>query len=174
MGELLQFPLTILGGAIGSGITLWLNSRQFRAQRWWDKKADTYLSIIDAFHSLLDEDDVHWDAVFRGAEIPEERQKELRDKAAASTAEIQRRQRLGRFLISDEAESALKKMQNKLEVAGREVDWNRFREETSAALVEGFDGIKRAGASDLGVTPFSPRRTWSAISQQWLRQRADK
>jgi hypothetical protein len=156
--ELLHFLLTILGGAIGSAVTLWLGSRQFRSQRWWDRKAETYLSIVDAFQPLLDEDSEYWDATIRRAEVPEERQKALRVSARAATAEIQRRQRLGRFLISEEAEMALRKMEDDLANAGRETDWTSYREKTSAALFDGFDAVKSAASSDLGVAPISLSR----------------
>lgn len=117
MNELLRLLLTIFGSALGSGLTVWLGFRQFRVQPWWDKKAECYLSIIEAFHPLLDEDGEYWEATYRGGEVPQEKRTALRAAANVAIMEIKKRQRLGRFLISDRAEAALEKMERNINSA---------------------------------------------------------
>ena len=49
-----EIVLTLLTGigiaAASSFITVRLSIKQFRTQRWWEKKVETYQKIIEAFH----------------------------------------------------------------------------------------------------------------------------
>lgn len=152
-----QLSLTVIGGAIGSGLTMWVGGRQFRSQRWWDRKADAYIAIIDAFHDLLDEDEAYWEAAInRDSTPPKEEATALRVKAAAAEAKIERQRRLASFLIDDRADRALRTMKSELVAANQTNDWNEYREHASAALWKGFDALKIVAAEDLGVSRKSP------------------
>src|SRR5271166_1697818 len=124
---LMQFIATIIAAGLGSWIAFQLGQWQFRSQRWWDKKAETYLSIIDGFHPLLDEEGEYWDAAQRGIEIPQEKRIELSAKTTTALAEIHKRRRLASFLISTEADEALLEMQRGLQqradVQNRRREW---------------------------------------------------
>jgi hypothetical protein len=139
LSNLTNFILTIVAAGIGSLVGSQLGQWQFRSQRWWDKKAETYLSIIDGFHPLFDEADEYWEAEIRHSEIPEERRKELWAISSKALAEIDKRKRLGSFLISQDAEIALKEMGRGLNRARMEMDSNKYMEIWSEALSTGFE-----------------------------------
>lgn len=151
MEMLLQFGLTVLGGAIGSFIGLWIGGRRFRSERWWDKKAEAYSALIDAFHPLLDEDAAYEDEMIFNRTLSEDSKNALRAAAADGEKKIRRQHRLSSFLICKEAEESLRKMFRKLEAASNTTDWVEYRTNYSMALWEGFEALKKSAVSDLKV-----------------------
>ena len=52
MTEIILKLLTGVGiAAVSSWITVRLSIKQFRNQRWWEKKVETYQRVIEAFHN---------------------------------------------------------------------------------------------------------------------------
>jgi hypothetical protein len=146
-----QLALTLIGGAVGAAITLWVGWNQFRKQRWWDKRLEAYGAIFAAFHALLDEDAAYEDAEIENRKLSESEQTELRKKAKAGEAELWRQMRLSSLLISEPAEQALRRMFRHLQSAEGELDWVQFRHESSRALWDGLETVKRIAKNDLGV-----------------------
>jgi hypothetical protein len=146
-----QLALTLIGGAVGAAITLWVGWSQFRKQRWWDKKLEAYSAIFAAFHALLDEDAAYEDAAIENRKVSDSEKDELRRKAKLGEAELWRQMRLSSLLISDQAEQALRKMFRDLESAEMETDWVHFRNLRSQALWDGFGRLKVAAKDSLRV-----------------------
>jgi hypothetical protein len=163
---LMQFIATIIAAGFGSWIASQLGRWQFRSQRWWDKKDETYLSIIDGFHPLLDEEEEYWNSAQRKVEIPEKRRIELEEKVRNALAEIHKRRILASFLISAEADDALQEMQRGLNHAKMEMDWTAYMEKWSGALDNGFNSLKMAAAADLGVRGFTLDRLWASFGRR--------
>jgi hypothetical protein len=148
---LYRLALSVVGGAVGSLLTMWLGWRQFRSQRWWDKKAEAYAALIDAFHPLLDEDAAYDEEMERNRELSEEAKAALRTAADEGEKKIRRQQRLSSLLICDQADKALRTMFRQLDAAGNTTDWVEFRTNYSIALWGGFEALKKCAVEDLKV-----------------------
>ncbi|MGD0865578.1 MAG: hypothetical protein ABSA49_08490, partial [Rhizomicrobium sp.] len=146
-------------------LTMLFGWNQFRSERWWDKKAEAYIAIIDKFHALLDEDLEYWDADEKHADIPDTVKDELRAKAKAAENEILRLMRLSEFLICEEASRTLRIMFQKMEAAQNTPDWVEFRTNESRALWDGFNSFKKIAAKDLGVVWLIPR-IWDTLKSK--------
>ena len=167
MGNIIpQLALTIVGGVVGSALTMTVAWNLFRKQRWWDKKLEAYSAIIAAFHALLDEDAAYEDEEIKARKIADSEKDELRQKAKAGEAELWRQMRLSSLLVSEDAEQTLRTMFKELEHADLTADWVQFRDERSAALWRGFEAVKVVAKSDLGVNGncFSVSATFDAMS----------
>ncbi len=146
-----QLLLTAVGGAIGAAVAFYLGLRQFKSQKWWDRTAEAYISLLDAFHPLLDEDTAYWDAEIDGKDLAEPRKLALREASAKAEAEIYKRKRMASFLIDPRADEALNLMFRDLEKSKMTTDWIEYRQAESDALWKGFSAVKSIAAEHLGV-----------------------
>lgn len=107
ISNIFNVPVGILIAAVSSWITVQLSIRQFRGEKWWERKADAYTHVIEALHNSKEFSDQHLDAARRGNEISSDRDAELRAKAKIGREEIRRARNIGAFLLSDKAISRL-------------------------------------------------------------------
>lgn len=84
--------------------------RKFAQQRWWERKADAYTRIIEALADLVYYHETHLLAAEEHVELSEVRKEEVGDYWRRGTAEVRRATAVGAFLISPEAEAALRRM----------------------------------------------------------------
>jgi hypothetical protein len=119
MPELLtNLVLAIASAIVSALITVHLALKRFRAERWWERKADAYSAIIEALHHMkrgIGDD-------LRGIEQnrpppDDERDKELTARYAKASDEVHKAADLGSFLLSDQASEALKELMDGLRQA---------------------------------------------------------
>lgn len=95
--------------AVSSWITVQLSRHKFRTEKMWEKKASAYERVIDAFHEAKKFASEHLDAVYKGCEMDESRDEELRKMAKDARDEIIRASDVGAFILSTEAMGVLEK-----------------------------------------------------------------
>lgn len=61
-----------VAGLFGAG-AVWLGLRRFRSEKWWERKAAAYASVIEALHVLEDVEDEEIDALEKMVQLPMER-----------------------------------------------------------------------------------------------------
>lgn len=87
-------------------ITVRLSLRQFRSQRWWDRKEAAYSQIIDALHDLQRyTDTLGRDMV--GERVTEEHMERLRKQHESAYDQLYRLTNTGAFVISKRAAEIL-------------------------------------------------------------------
>ena len=122
-----EIVLTLLKGigiaAASSFITVRLSIKQFRTQRWWEKKVEAYQNIIEAFHKSKKFESEHLTAEFKGREVDEDRGAELVKQSKEAYEEISRACDVGRFLLSDKAVSILDEFKKKYDNQPRYENW---------------------------------------------------
>ena len=88
---------------ISSFITVNLSINKFRSERWWERKAQTYERVIEAFHHAKK----LYAELLRAEEyqqqISETRAEELRSAAHIARDEILKASDIGSFLLSKDA-----------------------------------------------------------------------
>jgi hypothetical protein len=101
----------IVIAAVSAWITVQLSLRQFRAERWWERKAEAYERIIGAFHDFK---------IFASRQAAELQKKEMSEEAGATLRararkaddDILKAIDIGALYLSDEAQSRLRQYQN--------------------------------------------------------------
>ena len=139
----------IVIAAISSWITVQLSLRKFRAEQWWERKAEAYSKIIEALHNSKAFSDQHLEAEYEARKLPEERSKELRLRAKAAHDEILKNIDVGSFLLSDEALSRLKQYQKEVEQAGKYQMWWQYLEADWSATNECLKDLIEIAKRDL-------------------------
>lgn len=113
----------ILIAAVSSWITVNLALRRYHSERWWDRKVEAYTAVLHALHDSKAFSDRNLAALERGAELAEEKTKELSDRAQKATDQILRAMDLGSFLLSDEALNRLRRFRTEEDAASDTASW---------------------------------------------------
>lgn len=108
-GFLSQLVIGLAIALASSWITVRLSRRQFQTDRWWEKKAEAYERVIEAFHNAKRFALEHLNAACKGREVAEDRDAELRKCAKEARDEIVRASDIGSFILSSQALSILAK-----------------------------------------------------------------
>jgi hypothetical protein len=125
--RLLDVAIGIVIAAVSSWITVQLSLRQFRSERWWERKAEAYERIIGAFHDFKILRSRQGAAELQNKEMSENESAELLARAKAADDEILKAIDLGAFYLSDEAQSRLKQYQSE-ERSARDLNLNTWLE----------------------------------------------
>lgn len=94
--------------ATSSWITVKLSLKQFRTERWWERKADAYSAIIEALHDAKSFADLHLDAEYAGRKMADERGAELLARSHNARKHILKTMDVGAFVVSERAIARLK------------------------------------------------------------------
>jgi len=97
----------LVSGSLSAWITYRLAFRRFRAERWWERRADAYGKILEALHNSLKFADTHLSYAKSGKDVPPEVDMEVRDAVKAANDEIRRAVNVGKLFLS---EAALKRL----------------------------------------------------------------
>jgi hypothetical protein len=81
---------------------------RFASEKWWERKAEAYTRIIGALSDLVYYYGRVYDAEIQGRDLPEERRHEIGEHWKKGYLEVRKATDIGAFMISREAEEALK------------------------------------------------------------------
>ena len=126
----------IVIAAVSSWITVNLSLRRYHSERWWDRKAEAYSSVIEALHHSKVFCDDHLTAVMLGQELSKEQNQELRARARKANAEIAKAIDVGAFLLSDDALGRLRRYKEEANKASEEQTWFDYLSEDQKAITE--------------------------------------
>jgi hypothetical protein len=98
-------------------LTLKLGIAKFASEKWWERKAAAYASVIDGLHAMYNTSHAHHDAFQTKQEIDEEYSAELSNASVSGYAEMQRGENIGAFVMTKRAASILKQLRHDIESA---------------------------------------------------------
>jgi hypothetical protein len=143
----LGLVVTLLGSWAGVNLGL----RKYRREKWWERKATAYVSILDAMFNIKRNADYYVRQYESETQTPEI-DAELQDLAHKGNLELDRAIALGTFLLSRETAQLLQNAQNEILsmsphlIPPEEADaWSEISGRYAAQLVT-------AAKADLGVT----------------------
>ena len=106
MSPLKDWVLPLLAAVIVSFITARLSLRQFRSQRWWERQAEAYSSIMEKLTLLQYLLGLWYDDALAVGRIPEAGRDELNRRFAEAREGIIRAAAAGSYIISVTAADA--------------------------------------------------------------------
>lgn len=97
-----------------------LSIRQFHSQRWWEKKAETYSTILERLSELQFTIGEFWEDVVLGRGIgpstgPSEEDLRLGKMHQEARVAVSKAAAMGSFIVSSEAAGVLEKLQRELQ-----------------------------------------------------------
>lgn len=141
----------LLVASFTSWLTVRLSLRRFRAERWWDHKAEAYSRIVEALHNLVEYCSVMSDAAVHRATISDARQKELSDNYNSAYRDLRKAAGIGAYIISDEVASTLSKLEARPRLGFEDnAPWDVY-DDDSAAYKKALEQIRCFAKKDLGV-----------------------
>jgi len=81
---------------------------RFASEKWWERKAEAYTRIIEALSDLVYYYQQTYDAEFEARGLSEEKRREIEKHWKRGHLEVEKATSVGAFMISLEAEQALK------------------------------------------------------------------
>jgi len=81
---------------------------RFASERWWERKAEAYVQIINALSDLVFYYEQTYNAEFEGRELSDARKEEINRDWQRGFLQVKKASNIGAFMISKKAEDALK------------------------------------------------------------------
>ena len=114
---MLDIFLKILPGIITAIIASYLaakwSMRKFYSEKWWERKEKAYTEIIDSLYDLLRYCEIQKEDYGQGTGYSEDRMKELGERYSQAYWKIKKATDIGAFVVSPEAERALKELRKR-------------------------------------------------------------
>jgi hypothetical protein len=98
--------------------TLKMGIAKYASEKWWERRASAYASVMDGLHAVYKSSSVHAEASETHQEIDDDYSEELSQASMAGYAELQRGETIGAFLMSKRAASILRDLRQELELVG--------------------------------------------------------
>jgi len=141
----------IIIAAVSSWITVQLSLKQFRSERWWERKAKAYERLIKALHHSKKFFDDHLKAEYDGKEISDEIDKELRAKSTVARNEIEKVMDIGGFIVCEEALDRLKQYRNEVDKASQRKSWFEYLDASLVATETCINDLIKIARQDLKI-----------------------
>jgi hypothetical protein len=145
----------ILIGLVGIGLSAWITYRlafrRFRREKWWERRADAYIRIVEALHNSKKFADTHIGHMETGSEVPPEKDAALRKTAQEGRDEILRAVDVGKLFLSLAALERLKRFVSDTENIKAE-GWADYVEKDYELINTCLNDLAQLGREDLGTT----------------------
>ena len=123
--------------------------RRYALERWWDRKSEAYARLIEALADLLYYHETHLRAAEERRDLSDEKRAEIEASWKRGNAEVRRAAAVGAFLISSDAEAALKALYAPRSSTVHPNDWYGAVEEGYVSTRAALNSVVEAAKKDL-------------------------
>lgn len=142
----------------------WLTMVRFRIERWWEKKAEAYIELVEALHQMnLMPSEQLAAASENRHELSDEEETELWKTFEVARRTVWRIADGTDFIISSEVLAVIQGMNNEIGEAEQQVNWEQSLHETKSAIDCCLKKIKSIGADELGIKKGSGWKSWIPV-----------
>lgn len=107
----LAFFTSVVAAYITTIITVQLSLRRYRSEKWWERKAEVYSSLLDFLYDMQQ----NAASKLRMQEPTEEERLEFESRSKKASAEIRKIRTIGAYIISDKVWKILDEMEKRRE-----------------------------------------------------------
>ncbi|MFM5846841.1 hypothetical protein [Aeromonas veronii] len=132
-------------------IAAWFANIRFRNERWWERKANAYTSLIEALHNMKWPSAEHIDAEIEHRELNYEHSGKLWAEFNEARRNTWRIAETSSFLISQDVLTAVQKMEHKLSSARNARTWFEHLDDQWKAIDDCIVEIKIIGKKELKI-----------------------
>ena len=143
--------ISAISAAIVAGVAV-MALRRFKSQKWWERRLDSYLKVIDALLDARAYYDRELRAEVRQSSIPDEQLKVLLENARSADQEIQKAIDLTELLISKKAHRRLIQYKKDIALAERTFDDDGFMVDWVRHLSACLDATTTCKADMMEIT----------------------
>jgi sensor c-di-GMP phosphodiesterase-like protein len=154
MGEFTKVVLiALIPGLVLSIVTAFLTVRlslkQFRSQRWWEKRAEAYSRIMEQLSSLLYYYEEWESEEVSQREWDEEKKKRVSDGHTEANRYIRKASAIGAFMISDVAAAAIETLLRDLRKNTKEPDYYSYLDACQGSIEKCIIAVRGFAKADL-------------------------
>lgn len=113
-GLLVAFIPSFIVSIATALVTVRLSIRQFYSQRWWEKKAEAYSSVIEQLSYLHLYYGRWFDHLVGNRQLDDEDKAQLEARYRQATESVEKATAAGAYILSDQAATALREMTDRL------------------------------------------------------------
>jgi len=134
---------------------IWLSIRyalgKFVTEKWWERKAEAYESVISATYQSFRYFDEHLHAAQSGTDVDAGVQADIKRNSEIGDDAITEALIIGKLKLSKEFHQRLKKLQVELTEAGKTVNWTEYLDDSYVAYTACLEDLERIAKIDLGI-----------------------
>lgn len=134
---------------VSAFVTVRLSLNRFYVEKWWERKANAYTTIIEAIHHMRHYCNEQLDAASEDRDLSEKREKELESRRKDAADEIQKAIDVGSFVLNEEAAELLASLGKELYRAKAEPTWWDYLAKQEEALRNVLPKLKEIARREL-------------------------
>ena len=142
--------VAILLAVFSAHLTVQFALKRFYTEKKWERKADTYANLLEALHQMKNYSEIHMKHEIRGIEPPEDQQRELAATFQRAHAEVLKRADVGTFAMSEEAVSAIRRLEKDLAESQNMHGWWAHLQLEHDAVEKCLASVQQIAKKDLG------------------------
>ena len=151
IANIILSAVSAISAAIVAGVA-WAALRRFKSQKWWERRVESHLKVLDA----LADADAYYDRELRAAvtqsEAPAEQIKDLAERARNADQEIQKVIDLAELFISKDAHRRLIQYKKDIARADQNVGDDGFMKSWTDHIRAGSDATRNCQADMIKIT----------------------
>ena len=124
--DIIKITSTLAIAIMTSWFTVYFSLKRLRSEKWWEKKADTYSSLLSALHESKLFSETNLVAEKRSRDLTDQEDKALREKSQESEMKIYREMDVGAFYLSEKAVRRLELYKKQVSDAGSTNSWVQY------------------------------------------------
>jgi hypothetical protein len=146
---LLSIIPAVTAGVITAIVSVRLALRRFRAERWFERKAQAYTDLFTGLSHIQRYCALQIESLEEGTQRDDKYMKTLSEQASAGFAEIRRAAALGEFLFGLETAKRLARLESALEAARASDDIHEQYSDDEAAVSGALKDLRKLAKDDL-------------------------
>jgi hypothetical protein len=147
----ISFVSALAVGVLTAIASVQLALRRFRAERWWERKAEAYSILLGALFDVQRSLQFEISRIEEGTDLSESYLKDLKDRSRAGYVEIRKAAVIGSFLFGSESAARINVLVNKLDDPKHNLDFHEEVGEDFDAVTSALRDLKELAKNDLAV-----------------------
>jgi hypothetical protein len=148
---LMSLGPSLVTAFVTSWLTVRLSLKKFHSERWWERKAEAYSKIIEAFHDLLSYYNALAEDYLTENGVPQQRFDELKARYESARSDVDRATSIGAYIISNEASEALTRYSKRPRLKWRDNAPFDFYDNEAVHCRTTLDRLRQLAKKDLKV-----------------------
>lgn len=156
----MDFLGNILVAIIAAFLGAWLTMRRFRVDRWWEKKAEAYINLVEALHEMSMVPAEQFNAACNGKDLRKEQEVALWESFDRARRRVWKIADSADFVISSDVARVVQVMNNGISQAENAASFPEHLDEIDEAIGQCMAQVKVIGADELGIKKGSGWNGW--------------
>ena len=148
---LLTIGMSLVVAIISAYLTARFALRRFYSEKWWERRAAAYTSIIESTHHVREHADTNLTFLRLCKDLPTDGEKRLEEAMKNAMAELRKQRDIGQLLLSDRAIELVNRFFDGLDHSTKVETWLEHLERKMTAIDTFLPAFCQIARKDLKV-----------------------